>query len=150
LRFTSQQDINLFLHFNKELINTFIDVQVVIYKLNIQESKKNIYGESTTKRWFVGVQIPALVDRQSASAVNDAQTINVEQSVDIHLLRSECQLRDILPEPGDIIGFDNNYFEINTTNDVQIIGGQPIYNHSITCSCHLTRNTNLNFEAPTL
>ena len=150
MRFVSQQDYNLFLHFNRELINTIVDVEVVIYKLNIQSSKKNIYGESTTKRWYGGVQIPALVDRASATSVKDAQTLNVEQSVEFHLLRDECKKRDIFPEPGDVISFDGNYFEINTTNDIQIIAGQPIYNHSITCLCHLTRNTNLNFETPDL
>ena len=150
MRFVSQQDYSLFLHFNRELINTVMDVQVVIYKLNIQSSKKNVYGESTTKRWYRGVQIPALVDRAQANTVKDAQTINVEQSVDFHLLRDECKKRDILPEPGDIITFDGNYFEINTTNDIQAVAGQPIYNHSITCTAHLTRNTNLNLEAPDL
>lgn len=148
MRFLSQQDYNLTLHFNEELINTFIDVQLVIYKLNISESKKNIYGESTTKRWYRGVQIPGLVDRDFSTAVKDSHTVNVEQTVDIHLLRDECVRRDVLPEPGDIISFNESYFEINNTNAIQLVAGQNIYKHSITCHCHLTRNTNLQLEAP--
>jgi len=150
MRFTSQQDYNLFLHFNRELINTFIDVQFVIYKLNITESRKNVYGESTTKRWYRGVQIPGLVNRDMTSAVKDIQTVNIEQSVEFHLLRDECIRRDVLPEIGDIIEFNGSYYEINNTNDVQLVAGQNIYNHSITCTCHLTRNTNLQLEAPDL
>ena len=148
MRFTSQQDYNLFLHFNRELINTFIDVQVVIYKMNIQESKKNIYGESTIKRWARGVQIPALINRDMTTAVKDAQIINIEQTVQFHFLREELKTRNIFPEDGDIISFNGAYYEIHNTNDVQLIGGQPIYNHSITCECHLTRNTNLQLEEP--
>lgn len=148
MRFTSQQDYNLFLHFNRELINTFIDVQVVIYKINVQESKKNIYGESTIKRWARGTQIPALINRDMTTAVKDAQTVNVEQSVEFHFLREECVNRQIYPELGDIISFDGNYYEINNTNDIQLIAGQSIYNHSITCTTHLTRNTNLQLEEP--
>ena len=148
MRFTSQQDYNLFLHFNRELINTFIDVQVVIYKLNVQESKKNIYGESTVKRWARGTQIPALINRDMTSTSKDIQTVNVEQSVEFHFLREECKSRGIYPEPGDVISFDGSYYEINNTNDVQLVAGQSIYNHSITCAAHLTRNTNLQLEEP--
>ncbi len=150
MRFTSQQDYNLFLHFNRELINTFVDVQIVIYKLNIAESKKNIYNESSVKKWYRGVQIPALMNRDMTTAVKDAQTVNVEQSVEFHLLRDECKARNIYPQIGDIIQFFDEYYEINNTNDVQLVAGQEIYNHSITCTCHLTRNTNLQLEAPDL
>jgi hypothetical protein len=148
MRFVSQQDYNLFLHLNRELINTFIDVQIVIYKINVEESKKNIYGEATIKRWARGTQIPALVNRDMTTAVKDIQTVNTEQSVEFHLLREECKSRNIFPEIGDIINFDGAYYEINNTNEVQLVAGQSIYNHSITCTCHLTRNTNLQLEEP--
>jgi hypothetical protein len=148
MRFTSAQDYNLFLHFNRELINTFIDVQIVIYKINIQESKKNVYGESTIKRWARGTQIPALVNRDMTTAVKDIQTVNIEQTVEFHLLREECKSRGIYPEIGDVISFSGAYYEINNTNDIQLVGGQTIYNHSITCTCHLTRTTNLQLEEP--
>ena len=148
MRFTSAQDVSLMQHFNRELINVFIDVQFVIYKLSIAESRKNVYGESSKKRWYTGVQLPGLVDRKLTSAVKDAQLVNVEQSVEFHLLRSECVSRNIYPEIGDIIEFAGSFYEINNTNDIQFVGGQSIYNHSITCTCHLTRETNLQLEAP--
>ena len=101
MRFTSQQDYNLMLQINKELINTFIDVPVVLYKLNIIESKKNVYGESAQKKWYQGVQIPALVDRQQSTTVKDLSIVNVEQSVEFAFLRQECIDRNIFPEIGD-------------------------------------------------
>lgn len=116
--------------------------------MSITDSKSNIYGESTSKRWTRGVQIPGLIDRKTTSVAKDLQTVNVEQSADFHLLRTECRLRNILPEPGDIIEFDSEYYEINNTNDVQLIAGQSIYNHSITCHAHLTRMTGLQLESP--
>ena len=148
MRFTSQQDYNLMLHFNKELINTFIDVPVVLYKLNILESKKNIYGEATQKRWYVGVQIPALVSRQLNTAVKDMSIINIEQTTEFNFLRKECQDRKVFPEIGDIVDFNNNYFEIEQLNSIQLIAGQVIYNHAIIATAHLTRMTNLQLEQP--
>lgn len=148
MRFTSQQDYNLFLHFNKELINTFIDVPVVLYKINIVKSKANVYGESTTKRWYQGVQVPCLVSRQLNTSVKDGQTINIEQVAEFNFLREELKSRNIYPEIGDIIDYNSLYFEINQTNEIQLVAGQVIYNHAIIASAHLTRASNLQLEPP--
>lgn len=150
MRFLSAQDYDLFLSLNRELINTFIDVTIVVYKLNIYESKKNVYGESTTKRWYQGVQIPCLISRQLNTSVKDTQTVNIEQIAEFNFLRVECEQRNIYPEIGDIIEFNGNYFEIDTTNEVQLIAGQVIYSHSIVVSSHLTRITGTQLEPPVL
>jgi hypothetical protein len=148
MRFTSQQDYNLALHFNKELVNTFIDIPVVLYKLNVLTTKKNVYGEGTSKKWYVGVQVPCLIDRQLNTAVKDGQTINIEQSSDFNFLRQELDDRDIYPEIGDIIDYNNLYFEIHQTNELQLVAGQVIYNHSIVASAHMTRASGLQLEKP--
>lgn len=148
MRFTSQQDYNLMLHFNKELINTFMDVTVVLYKLNIITSKRNVYNESVSKKWYRGVQVPCMVDRQLNTSVKDAQIVNVEQASEFQFLRRECEDRGVYPENGDIIEYHNLYFEIDHVNEVQLIAGQTIYNHAIITSAHLTRATGLQLEAP--
>jgi len=148
MRFTSQQDYNLMLHFNKELINTFIDVPVVLYKLNIIESRKNVYGESAQKRWYRGVQVPALVSRQLNTAVKDMNIINIEQTIEFSFLRKECQDRNVFPEIGDIVDFNGNFFELDQLNDIQLIAGQVNYNHAIIATGHLTRAGGLQLEPP--
>ena len=148
MRFTSAQDYQLMLHFNQELLNAVVDTPVVLYKLNIVESKKNIYGESTSKRWYKGVQIPCLVNRQLSSPVKDGMTVNTEQSAEFHFLRKECEIRNVYPELGDIVDFAGTYFEIDQLNNIQLIAGQINYNHSITASAHLTRVVGLQLEAP--
>lgn len=148
MRFTSAQDYNLMLHFNAELLNTFVDTPVVLYKLNITSSKKNVYGESTTKRWYRGIQIPCLINRQFSTAIKDTMTVNTEQTAEFSFLRYECQTRNVFPEIGDIIDFAGNYFEIDQLNDIQLIAGQVNYNHAIVAATHLTRTTGLQLEAP--
>jgi hypothetical protein len=150
MRFTSAQDFQLMQHFNRELINTFIDTPVVLYKLNIVESKKNVYGESSTKRWYRGVQIPSLIQRDLASTFKDLQTVNIEQTAKFHFLRSECELRNVSPEQGDIILYNNLYFEADNINEIQLIAGQAIYPHALIVSAHLTRSTTLQLEQPIL
>lgn len=148
MRFTSAQDYNLMLHFNKELLNVFIDIPCVLYKLNIVDSKKNVYGESPSKRWYRGVQIPCLVSRQLNTAVKDMSILNIEQVSEFHFLRQECIDRGVYPEVGDIIDFNHMFFEIDQLNDIQLIAGQVMYNHAIVANAHLTRNSGLQLEAP--
>jgi hypothetical protein len=136
------------LHFNKELINTWVDTPVVLYKLNVAESKKNIYDESTSKLWYKGVQLPCLITRQLSTAVKDIQTVNVEQVAEFAFLRQECKDRNVYPEIGDIIDFNSIYFEIENFNEVQLYAGQTLYNHTILCTTHMSRASNLQLEPP--
>ena len=136
------------LRISQELVNRVVDTNVVLYKLHQEDTVTNSYGEATKKIWYVGVLIPALINRASTNPTQDMASINVEQAMEIAFLRSECNIRNIYPEVGDIIDFANDYYEINNTNEVQLYAGQPDYNFSIVCSTHLTRSTNLQLERP--
>ena len=62
-RFLPQRDLNVFERVNKELIGDLrtgkdgiINQQVVLYKVSVQDTKTNMYGESSGgKRWKDGV-----------------------------------------------------------------------------------------------
>jgi hypothetical protein len=148
MRFLNPQDYATFVKINKELVNTVIDVEVILYKIHQELTKTNLYGEATKKVWYSGVLIPAMVDLQSTDVTDDAQSTNTEQKLEVSFLRQECADRNVYPEMGDIIQFRESYFEINNTNEIQLIAGRPEYNHSIVCSTHLTRKTNLQLEPP--
>jgi hypothetical protein len=150
MRFTNPQDYQTILKINKELVNTVVDVDTVLYKMHQEMTKTNIYGEATKKVWYQGVLLPALIRYDQTNPAEDMQTINVNQSIEVSYLRQECIDRDVYPEVGDIVSFNNSYYEINNTNEVQIFAGRTEYNHSIVCSAHLTRNTNLQLEPPQL
>lgn len=138
------------LKINKELINTIIDTPVVLYKMNQELTKTNSYGEATKKTWYIGVQVPCLINRDQANPNVDVQTVNFEQSSEFEFLRVELEARNVYPEIGDIIEFHDSYYEINNVNEIQLYAGRTEYNHSIVCQTHLTRNTNLQLERPSL
>jgi len=107
-----------------------------------------VYGESTSKRWYQGVQVPCLVNTQFNTPVKDGQTVTIEQVSEFNFLREELKSRDIYPEIGDIIHYNALYFEIDQLNEIQLVAGQVIYNHAIVASTHLTRTTGLQLEPP--
>lgn len=150
MRFISARDYNMFLHFNREMVNEVVNTTVVLYKMHVELSKINSYGEATKKVWYKGVQINCLIDRSQQNPTEDMQTINFEQKSVFAFLREELKICNIYPETGDIIDFDSQYYEIDNTNENQLIGGRVEFNHAIVCETHLTRKSNLQLEKPLL
>jgi len=149
MRFTAKQDYNTIINlFNKELINKVIDTPVVIYKIKIDKTKTNIYGEGTKKTYFQGVIVPCLIDRQMTAPNAEIGTIDIEQKSSFAFLRQELMDRNIYPEPGDLIEFDTQYYEIENTNEVQMYAGQVVYNVQVFCDTHLIRRVPTQLERP--
>ena len=148
MRFTQRQDYETILKINAELINKVIDTPVIVYKLHVEKTKTNLYGEGTKKTYFRGVAVPCLVDRQMTAPNAEIGTIDIEQKASYAFLRRELQSRGIYPEPGDIIEFDLQYYEIENTNEVQMYAGQTDFNHQVYCDTHLLRRVPTQLEKP--
>jgi hypothetical protein len=56
------------------------------------------------------------------------------------------QEKNIYPEIGDIIYFNNSYYEIDNTTEIQLVGGQPTNNFSVVCQTFMVSKSNLNIE----
>ena len=48
------------------------------------------------------------------------------------------------PEVGDILAWENAFFEISNVVENQFLGGQPEKNYSLICNAHMTRKSKLN------
>ena len=154
--FSGARDISLFEKLNEELINSVIQSEVYFYKLILDETGDNVYGEGTDKRYYAGVKLPTLVDRSNQTYVEEAYGVDLQQIATFSFLRKEFTQISLIPEVGDIVEWDKAYFEIDSLVDNQVWGGKdPDYSlagnmhgtsHSIICSCHMTRMSRLNIE----
>ena len=154
--FAGARDISLIEKLNEELINSVIQTEVYYYKVIIDETDDNIYGEGVDKRYYAGVKLPSLIDRSNQSYVEEAYGVDLQQTALFSFLRNAFTSKNLVPEVGDIIEWDKAYFEIDSMVDNQIIGGKdPDYSltggmhgssHSIVCQCHMTRMSRLNIE----
>ena len=146
-KFVSSKDFAFFQHVNKEISAEIIDTLVTLYKLNLDYVNTNIYGESTEKISYTGIELSAFIDYGPNQAVSDSGFgIDQTQEVEFRFVRSILEERHVYPEIGDIVGYNDAFYEINNTREVQLIAGRPGYNESIICETHLTRRSNIQIE----
>jgi hypothetical protein len=145
-KFLQARDIAFFKSISRELVDTVIQVAVVLYKINIYETKVNIYGEALNKTWHQGVELYALADKEPENFQYEGFGPDNLQMITFKFDKDTCSEKNIYPEIGDIIYFDNSYYEIDNTNEIQFIGGQPDNNYSIVCSALMVSKSTLNIE----
>jgi len=146
-RFVGDRDFNLMQHYNRELLNAIVDVDVIIYKMVLDNTSINIYGESTSKTRYTGVELKALVKfKKNVSTTDAGFGVDIEQDVEFRFVRKLLEESQVYPEIGDIIHYDDSYYEIDNINDTQYVAGQPYNSMSILCDAHLTRISGINIE----
>lgn len=145
-KFLVGNDLTFFKSIARELVDDVIQVAVVLYKINIYETKVNIYGESVNKTWHQGVEMYALADKEPENVQYEGFGPDDTQNITFKFDRDTCEEKGIYPEVGDVVYFDNSYYEIGNTNEIQFIGGQPSNNFSIVVAAFMVSKSSLNIE----
>ena len=153
-RFLPQKDLNVFERVNKELIGDLrtgkdgiINQQVVLYKVSVQDTKTNMYGEAQGgKRWKDGIKFACLVDAEDFDYNNDEFGADEQQNATFNILRQTLQDLSLVPEIGDVFEWNWAYFEIGGINENQLIGGIQENNWAVTCNAFRVRFSSLNLE----
>ena len=146
-RYFSKRDLNLVAQFNSELMGDIIENIIQVFKISPNETKTNIYGEtaSETGKWYYpAIQISALVERTDMNADYDDFGPNRSQDYIFKMREKMLQQLNFYPEIGDIILFNDRYYEVDNVVQEQLLGGQPDKSHSIICNTHYTKFTSLN------
>jgi hypothetical protein len=145
-KFLVGRDIDLFKSIARELVDDVIQTAITLFKVNIYESKVNLYGESINKTWHQGVEMFCLIDKEAETTNYEGFGPDNSQTITFKLDKLSCEEKGIYPEVGDMVYFDQSYYEIDNTSEAQFIGGQPINNWSIVCNAFMTRKSDLNIE----
>lgn len=125
------RDISFFRHVNKELINNIIEQQVGYYILDLLKTDSNLYGESLSKTYQDPVLVNCLIDRiDQAWSETDLGT-DVTRTINVRFLRDILVDIQLVPKVGDIILWDENYYEISSLIENQfVVGKDPSYAYS--------------------
>tara|TARA_B100001094_G_scaffold331792_2_gene401345 strand:+ start:1181 stop:1795 length:615 start_codon:yes stop_codon:yes gene_type:complete len=182
--FGRNNDRKLIKHFSKEVMSDIIDTPVVVYKPYITKSNTNLYGEGVDgdKAWRPGIVLNALINREDQEYQNQEYGIDLTQKASFSFLNEDIlqhnklsiqnsideELSGFIIEIGDLIYYDAQYWEIDSTvrnqymfgrnnntinNDAELLGfnsnddmhGEDF---STVAQAHLTRRSKLNIEEP--
>jgi hypothetical protein len=146
-RFALQRDIEFFKSISRELVDAVIETTVVLYKLIVEESKTNIYGESLSKTYYSPIESTCIIERSDTSVNYEGFGSDSSQTVEFRFNRFTLEEKGFYPEIGDIIFHNNAYFEIDNVRDVdQLIGGQDFNDYSVIVSTFMTNRSGLQIE----
>ena len=145
-RFALSRDIKFFESIARELVDVVVETSVVLYKLIIEDSKTNLYGESLNKTYYQGLECTAMIERESSTSDYEGFGPDKNQLVEYRFNRFTLEEKGFYPEVGDIIFHNNGYFEIDNIREDQLIGGQVDNKFSIICSTFMTRRSTIQTE----
>lgn len=147
-RFALARDIKFFESISREIVDAVVTTTVVLYKLIIEESKINLYGESLNKTYYQGVECNALIQREESQANYEGFGSDISQNVEFRFNRFQLEEKDFYPEIGDIIFHNDGYFEISNVREDQLIGGRTDDSEkfAIICSAFMSRRSTIQTE----
>jgi hypothetical protein len=122
--FGSSRDIRTFKGMSRELLENVISQQIGYYKYMLDDSTINVYGEGVNRNYIGPVLINCLIERGDFDTVSEAQTIDVRRDVTFRFLKDHLVDANIFSEIGDIIMYNEMYYEVDNVNENQFILGK--------------------------
>jgi hypothetical protein len=146
---------------------SFLTNRVLYYKINLDQTQKNIYGESLEKWYYDGIQTRCYIDRSPETVTDEMFGPDIEQQIKITIPEAALSLdnpfnivvpANILPEIGDIV-FDlgreryyeihnvtTTYYPVATNVGVSNLNCPPVKIMQFELDCYMTRVSKLNLS----
>ena len=146
--FTPRKEINFIDSVNEELIDEIIGQSVDIYKVSIDDTEENLYGESSTKYYEIGFRVNCLIMFNEPEIIQDEFGADTNSSIEMYFQRNNLASGSLnfYPEISDIVDWNDFYWEINGITEPQLVSGHHGYNHSIKATAHRARLSSLQIE----
>lgn len=155
----SGRDASFLRRVNRELVNEHIDTEVQVYKIAPEYTKQNIYGESKHKIYYDPVVVSAIIDREVHQVLANSEMLDFSRNASFAFIRDDLKDLNLFIEEGDVILWDNEYYELKNVYDDQLWAGRnpdtllgfvreqiPEFGYSVSVVAigHTIRENNLN------
>jgi len=159
--FGSARDASLIRSINRELINDFIDIEIAFYKLSLDDTRANVYDEADNKVYYSPMRLNCLAGKDAKSYTGDDNGYDSTRTGQFAFLRDDLKDKNVHIEEGDILEWDNEYYEIdsvggsqywtgrNPSTDIAFTEGDINefgYSVAISVEAHVTRRNRLNIQ----
>lgn len=146
-RYFSERDLLFVGQINAELMGDIIENLVDVFRISPGETTTNVYGETsltTGKIYLPAIRISTIVDRPEMTADADDFGPDRSQSHVFKFRELMCRQLNFYPAIGDIVFWNDRYYEMDNVTQEQLLGGQSEKSWSIICTAHYTRLSKLN------
>ena len=146
--FMPRKEFDLINSMNEELIDEIVGQSVDVYKINVDHTDDNLYGESTTKYYDVGFRVNCLILYNEPTIEQDEFGADYRGDIEMYFQRENLSSGSLnfFPETGDIIDWNEHYWEINGVTEPQLVAGHSGYRHQIKATAHYAKLSSLQIE----
>jgi hypothetical protein len=149
--FGSNRDFDLLVGINRELLSDIVEQEILYYKISLDETEANIYGEALDKTYLEPTKLNCLITRGDQILTVDDFGPDLGRDVSFAFLRKDLEDIQTVPEVGDIVVWSEDFYQVDTVKENQLfLGRDKSYNLtdygknfgssiSIIVDCHLTR-----------
>lgn len=138
--FIRQRAIDFMNHISYELVAQVIENPVNLWRVAPYDTKANMYGESDSKVYFKPVQLLGLINNNPEETETTEFGTDKNQNLIVSFNREQLRiLNGINPNMGDVIEWNDSFFEIGAVDESKFPGGHTDYNFSIICYAHMTK-----------
>jgi len=143
--FISDQDFEMIQHYNEEFVNDVVEVLVRFYQIDLDATGSTFRGETARqgKTYSRDVEVHSLVVPEDQEIDDSEYTFDVNRDVQFGFQREVLKDKQFYPQRGDIIEWDEEFFEIRNVVDNELLGTKFFYRHSIVCDTHRVRDSNI-------
>ena len=136
--FGQARDISMFRYVNRELMQNIISQQCALYQLELNETQFNMYGEASETKIYNGpFLLYALIEIPDQGYPTDTMGVDFNWRPTFRFLRDDLltgslgytnMTEDVVPQVGDIILWQESYYEVTNVNERQyFVGKNPDY-----------------------
>lgn len=129
--FGSTRDVTMFTGVAHELVDDVITQQVGYYKVILPTTVPNVYGESLIKDYIGPVLLNCLIVRGDFTSIHEDFGPDSRRDVAFRFLKDTLIQANVVPEIGDVVMYNELYYEVDNVNENQLIlGKDPDYSYS--------------------
>tara|TARA_B100000212_G_scaffold336807_1_gene310681 strand:- start:1656 stop:2186 length:531 start_codon:yes stop_codon:yes gene_type:complete len=127
--FGRSRDVSLIRKLNRELIHNIVTQQASFYKFKLEETRTNLYGEAAGEKYYDGPFLfNCLINREDQAYPENDIGVGFSQGIEFQFLRDDLKDKNVYPEVGDIILYQENYYGVDTVISNQyFVGKNPSY-----------------------